>query len=166
MFRRDVDFGVRDNVLAVGGRLVDLYTPTRAYKDLVLPLHGAYQGDNAALALMTAEAFLGVPLDPEVVESAFAGVRSPGRLEIVRRQPLVLLDGAHNVAGAEALAGRARRRVRHRPENARRRAPPREGSARDAAGAGHRRSRVARLLPAAQSGAPSIPSSSPTRRVT
>ena len=103
VLRRDVDFGVRENTLAVGGRLVDLYTPTRAYPDLLLPLHGAHQADNAALALMTAEAFLGAPLDPDVVAAAFSRVVSPGRLEIVRRQPLVLLDGAHNVAGAEAL---------------------------------------------------------------
>jgi len=103
VLRRDVDFGVRENMLAVGGRLVDLYTPTRVYADLLLPLHGAHQADNAALALMTAEAFLGAPLDPDVVASAFSRVISPGRLEIVRRQPLVLLDGAHNVAGAEAL---------------------------------------------------------------
>jgi dihydrofolate synthase/folylpolyglutamate synthase len=102
-FRRDIDFGVRDNSLAVGGRLVDLYTPTRAYPDLLLPLHGAHQADNAATALMAAEAFLGTPLDGEVVRSAFAEVRSPGRLEVVRREPLVLLDGAHNVAGGEAL---------------------------------------------------------------
>jgi dihydrofolate synthase/folylpolyglutamate synthase len=67
------------------------------------PLHGAHQADNAAIALTAAEAFRGAPLDPEVVAGAFALVRSPGRLELVRRQPLVILDGAHNVAGAEAL---------------------------------------------------------------
>ena len=103
VLRRDVDFGVRENTLAVGGRLIDLYTPARAYEDVLLPLHGAHQADNAALAVMTAEAFLGAPLDPEVVAGALATVTSPGRLEVVRRQPLVLLDGAHNVAGAEAL---------------------------------------------------------------
>jgi dihydrofolate synthase/folylpolyglutamate synthase len=101
--RRDVDFGVRDNSLAVGGRLLELYTPRAAYVDVVLPLHGAHQADNAAIALMAAEGFVNGPLDPEVVADAFAQVRSPGRLEVVRRQPLVLLDGAHNVAGAEAL---------------------------------------------------------------
>ena len=101
--RRDVDFGVRDNALAVGGRLLELYTPRAAYADVVLPLHGAHQADNAAIALMAAEGFVNGALDPEVVADAFARVRSPGRLEVVRRQPLVLLDGAHNVAGAEAL---------------------------------------------------------------
>ncbi|MGH8978000.1 MAG: bifunctional folylpolyglutamate synthase/dihydrofolate synthase [Acidimicrobiia bacterium] len=103
VFRRDADFGVRENSLAVGGRLVDLYTTTRSYSDVLLPLHGAHQADNAAVAIMAAEAFLGAPLDDDVVRSALTAVRSPGRLEVVRRSPLVLLDGAHNVAGAEAL---------------------------------------------------------------
>jgi dihydrofolate synthase/folylpolyglutamate synthase len=103
VFRRDADFGVRENSLAVGGRLVDLYTPMRTYADVSLPLHGAHQADNAAVALMAAEAFLDAPLDDEVVRGALGAVRSPGRLEVVRRSPLVLLDGAHNVAGAEAL---------------------------------------------------------------
>jgi dihydrofolate synthase/folylpolyglutamate synthase len=103
MLQRDVDFGTRDNELAVGGRLVELYTPLASYADLLLPLHGAHQGENAATALAAAEAFLGPPLDRELIATAFAQVQSPGRLEVVRRQPLVLLDGAHNVAGAEAL---------------------------------------------------------------
>jgi dihydrofolate synthase/folylpolyglutamate synthase len=101
--RRDVDFGVRDDTLAIGGRLLELYTPRAAYADVVLPLHGAHQADNAAIALMAAEGFVNGALDPEVVADAFSRVRSPGRLEVVRRQPLVLLDGAHNVAGGEAL---------------------------------------------------------------
>ncbi len=100
---RDRDFGLRRNVLAVGGRLVDLYTPAAEYPDVFLALHGAHQGDNAAVALAAAEAFLHAPLPHETVEAAFRAVRSPGRLEVVGRNPLVLLDGAHNVAGAEAL---------------------------------------------------------------
>jgi dihydrofolate synthase/folylpolyglutamate synthase len=101
--RRDVDFGVRRNVLAIGGRLLDLYTSEAEYLDVKLPLHGAYQGDNAAIALAAAEAFVGDALAESVVTNAFANVRSPGRLEVVGRQPLILLDGAHNVAGAHAL---------------------------------------------------------------
>jgi dihydrofolate synthase/folylpolyglutamate synthase len=100
---RDRDFGVRSSVLAVGGRVLDLYTPGGAYPDVVLPLHGAHQADNAAVALAAAEAFLGAAVPREAVASAFATVRSPGRLEVVGRSPLVILDGAHNVAGAEAL---------------------------------------------------------------
>jgi dihydrofolate synthase / folylpolyglutamate synthase len=103
VLQRDVDFGVRDNTLAVGGRLVELYTPLASYPDLLIPLHGAYQADNAAIALAAAEAFLNAPIAADVVADAFSRVRSPGRLEVVRRTPLVVLDGAHNVAGAEAL---------------------------------------------------------------
>jgi dihydrofolate synthase/folylpolyglutamate synthase len=103
VLRRDVDFGVRDNRLAVGGRLVECFTPGATYPDLLLPLHGAHQADNAALALAAVEAFVGEPLDAATVADAFACVDSPGRLEIVGRHPLVVLDGAHNVAGAEAL---------------------------------------------------------------
>src|SRR5262249_33828459 len=100
---RGDDFGVHTNRRAHGGRLVDLFTPDARYDNVYLPLHGAHQADNAAAALAAAEAFLGRPLSAHVVADAFATVESPGRLEVVRHQPLVLLDGAHNVAGAEAL---------------------------------------------------------------
>ncbi len=100
---RDDDFGVRDEKLAHGGRLLHLFTPGGDYRDVFLPLHGAYQAENAAVALAAAETFLGAPLHRDVVQEAFANVRSPGRLEVVHHQPLVVLDGAHNVAGAHAL---------------------------------------------------------------
>jgi dihydrofolate synthase / folylpolyglutamate synthase len=103
VFRRDVDFGVSRNVLAIGGRLVDFRSPGAEYPDVFLPLHGAHQSDNAAIALAAAESFVGATLPFEVVADALSRVQSPGRLEVVGRQPLVLLDGAHNVAGAQAL---------------------------------------------------------------
>jgi dihydrofolate synthase/folylpolyglutamate synthase len=87
---RDRDFGVEGNRLAVGGRFLDLRTPEAQYEGMYLPLHGAHQGDNAAVALAAAE--------------AFASVKSPGRMEVVGRQPLCILDGAHNPAGARAAA--------------------------------------------------------------
>jgi len=65
-------------------------------------VHGAHQGDNAALALAAAEAFFGGPLNEDVVEEALAAVKIPGRLEVVGRHPLTVLDGAHNPAGARA----------------------------------------------------------------
>jgi dihydrofolate synthase/folylpolyglutamate synthase len=104
VWERDRDFGCESNHLAHAGRLVDLRMPGADYPDVYLPLHGAHQGDNAAIALAAAEAFFGAPLDAEVVEEAFAAVRVPGRLEVVGRQPLVILDGAHNPAGAAAAA--------------------------------------------------------------
>jgi dihydrofolate synthase / folylpolyglutamate synthase len=101
--RRDVDFGVRRNELAVGGRHLHLYATRAEYPDVFLPLHGAHQGDNAAVALAAAEAFVDAPLPRAVVTDAFRRMTAPGRLEVVGRNPLILLDGAHNVAGAQAL---------------------------------------------------------------
>ena len=100
---RDREFGVSANDLAHGGRLVSIFTPGGSYPEVFLSLHGAHQADNAAAALAAAEAFLGRALDDEVVAEVFGQARSPGRLEVVGHQPLVLLDGAHNVAGATAL---------------------------------------------------------------
>ncbi len=101
---RDEDFACVGNRLAVGGRLIDVRTPGAEYREVLLPLHGAHQGDNAACALAAVEAFFGAPLDEAVVDSAFAGLDVPGRLEVVGRHPLVIVDGAHNVAGMRALA--------------------------------------------------------------
>ncbi|MGA8725699.1 MAG: folylpolyglutamate synthase/dihydrofolate synthase family protein [Acidimicrobiales bacterium] len=101
---RDEDFACVGNRLAVGGRLIDVRTPGAEYREVLLPLHGAHQGDNAACALAAAEAFFGAPLEEAVVDSAFAGLEVPGRLEVVGRHPLVIVDGAHNVAGMRALA--------------------------------------------------------------
>ena len=104
VWRRDRDFGCELNRIAVGGRSVDLRTPGATYDDVFLSLHGAHQGDNAALAVTAAEAFFGRPLDHEVVREAMATVTVPGRFEVVRRNPLVVLDGAHNPPGAAAAA--------------------------------------------------------------
>jgi dihydrofolate synthase/folylpolyglutamate synthase len=101
---RGEEFDCTANRLAIGGRLVDLRTPGAAYGEILIPLHGAHQGANAACALAAAEAFFGGPLDEEVVEEAFARVRVPGRLEVVGRRPLCLVDGAHNAAGMASLA--------------------------------------------------------------
>lgn len=99
------DFRVVTTHVAHGGRMLDLITPAGEYSDVFLPLHGAHQADNAVIALVAVEAFLGgARLDGDAVAEAFGAVRSPGRLEVVGRRPLVLLDGAHNVAGAESLA--------------------------------------------------------------
>jgi dihydrofolate synthase / folylpolyglutamate synthase len=101
---RGQDFACTANRMAVGGRLIDVRTPGRSYGELLIPLHGAHQGDNASCALAAVEAFFGTPLGEDVVEGAFAGVRVPGRLEVIGRHPLVVVDGAHNVAGMLVLA--------------------------------------------------------------
>lgn len=101
---RSGQFDVVDDVLAVGGRSVTLRTPHHVVEDVFLPLHGAHQADNAAVALAAAEAFFGRGLEDELVREAFAGVEVPGRFEVVHRHPTIVLDGAHNVDGARAAA--------------------------------------------------------------
>jgi dihydrofolate synthase/folylpolyglutamate synthase len=97
---RDRDWGCEVNRLALGGRLLDLRTPGARYEEVFLPLAGAHQGDNAAAAVAAAEAFFGTPLGDDVVREALASVTVPGRMEVMMRRPLVVLDGAHNAAGA------------------------------------------------------------------
>ncbi|AEE45619.1 bifunctional folylpolyglutamate synthase/dihydrofolate synthase [Cellulomonas fimi] len=103
--REGVDIDVVERQVAVGGQLLTLRGLGGVYADVFLPLHGEFQAHNALLALVAAEAFLtgGAALDGDVVGTAFADVSSPGRLEVVRSSPTVLVDGAHNPAGVEAL---------------------------------------------------------------
>ena len=111
--RAGIDFGVRRRAVAVGGQLLDLQGLGGEYDEVFLPLYGAHQAGNAATALAAVEAFFGLrggvaegrgPINPDAVRAAFAAVTSPGRMEIVRGSPTVILDGAHNPAGAAALA--------------------------------------------------------------
>ena len=104
VWQRDEEFACTSNEIAHKGRLLSLRTPAARYRDAFLSLHGAYQGDNAAIAIAAVEAFLGEPLSGDVVEEALATATSPGRVEVVGHQPLVVLDGAHNPPGAAALA--------------------------------------------------------------
>jgi len=100
------DVACEGNEVAVGGRMVDIRTPWAVHHEVFLPLHGRHQGHNAALAVAAAEAFFDAPLSGDVVADGLGRVTSPGRLEVVGRHPLLLLDGAHNVHGMTAL-GRA-----------------------------------------------------------
>ncbi|MEM8746544.1 MAG: folylpolyglutamate synthase/dihydrofolate synthase family protein [Actinomycetota bacterium] len=104
MFVRHDDFAATSNTLAVGGRLLDLRTPTTIYPDVFVPLHGSHQGENAAVALTAVETFFAAPLPEDVVTEGFGNVVMPGRFEILGRQPLVIIDGAHNPAGADRCA--------------------------------------------------------------
>jgi dihydrofolate synthase/folylpolyglutamate synthase len=102
------DFAVGAREVAVGGQQLTLRGTTGVVPDVYLPLHGAHQADNAAIALAVVEAFLGYSgkLDVELLRRAFASIRLPGRLEVVRRTDAasVLLDGARDATGASALA--------------------------------------------------------------
>jgi len=105
--REGLEFGVIGRELAVGGQLLALRGLAGEYHDLLLPLFGDYQAGNAACALAAAEAFASPgpqagPLDERLVRTAFAGMTSPGRLEVLRRSPVVIADAAHNPAGMAA----------------------------------------------------------------
>ncbi|HLU44242.1 MAG TPA: cyanophycin synthetase, partial [Natronosporangium sp.] len=104
--REGDEFGVLRRTLAVGGQVLTLQGLGDTYEEVFLPLHGAHQAQNAAVALATVEAFLGAgpgrALDADVVREGFAQVTTPGRLERVRTAPTILLDAAHNPHGMAA----------------------------------------------------------------
>lgn len=102
MLVRGAEFDVVANDIAVGGRVFTVRTPHAMYDDVFLALHGAHQVDNAACAIVAAEAFFDRALGADVIAEACATVTSPGRLEVVSRHPVVLIDGSKNVAGAAA----------------------------------------------------------------
>ena len=98
--REGADFGVTSRELAVGGQRLEVWGRGGSYPDLLLPLFGAYQAHNAACALAAVDAFAGTGLlDGDLVRRAFAAMTAPGRLEVVRRSPVVIVDSAHNPAG-------------------------------------------------------------------
>ena len=106
--RFGVEYGVNSQALAVGGQLLSLHGLRGDYSEIFLPLFGEHQGNNAAVALAACETFLGsallAPLDEDLVRDGFAKVISPGRLEILRTSPTVMVDAAHNPHSAKSLA--------------------------------------------------------------
>jgi dihydrofolate synthase/folylpolyglutamate synthase len=98
------DWGLRARVPAVGGQALSIRGLHAEYEDLVLPIFGEFAAHSAAAAAVALEALLGRELDEGSLRSALEGATSPGRLEVVGRHPLIVLDGAHNPAAAEALA--------------------------------------------------------------
>ena len=101
-----VEFGVESRTVAVGGQMVTIQGIAGRYPDLLVPLHGAHQAQNAAVAVAALEAFFGgdkeLPFD--VLQEGFAAVTSPGRLEVVRTAPTIIVDAAHNPDGIKASA--------------------------------------------------------------
>jgi dihydrofolate synthase/folylpolyglutamate synthase len=104
--REGAEFGVLRRSVAVGGQVLALQGLGGEYDEIFLPLHGAHQAQNAAVALAAVEAFLGAGaerrLDVAAVREGFAAASAPGRLERVRSAPTILLDGAHNPHGMAA----------------------------------------------------------------
>jgi dihydrofolate synthase/folylpolyglutamate synthase len=106
--REDAEFAVLGRKVAIGGQMLELQGLGGVYSEIFLPLHGAHQAHNAAVALAAVEAFFGAgadrQLDIDAVRAGFAAAVSPGRLERMRSAPTVFIDAAHNPAGAAALA--------------------------------------------------------------
>lgn len=98
------DYEVLDRQLGVGGQMITVRTPAAVYEDVFVPLFGDYQASNAAAAIAAVEAFMGGrALDAKVVEAGMLGATSPGRLQVVRHSPTIIVDAAHNPAGAHTL---------------------------------------------------------------
>ncbi|CAB4781719.1 MAG: dihydrofolate synthase [Actinobacteria bacterium] len=103
--REGIEYSVTSRAVAVGGQLITIQGMHDTYDEIFLPLHGKHQASNAASALVAVEAFFGdQPLDIEAVRAGFAAVTSPGRCEVIHRDPTVILDAAHNPHGAKALS--------------------------------------------------------------
>ncbi|CAN2210229.1 FolC Folylpolyglutamate synthase [Candidatus Nanopelagicaceae bacterium] len=102
--REGLEYVIESRTLAVGGQLLTIKTPKDTYEEIFLPLHGKHQASNAAAALVAVEAFFGEQeLDYEAVLAGFANVQSPGRCEVLHRDPTIIIDAAHNPHGARAL---------------------------------------------------------------
>jgi dihydrofolate synthase/folylpolyglutamate synthase len=98
------DYRIQDAALAVGGWLVDVEGIYETYEDLLLPLHGRYQTRNLAVAIASVESLLARSLDLEALREGVAAATSPGRLEVIGRRPLLIVDGSHNEEGMGVLA--------------------------------------------------------------
>ncbi len=103
--REGLEYSIDSRAIAVGGQLISITGLRGHYEDIFLPLHGRHQASNAAAALIAVEAFFGEQdLDIDAVRAGFANVTSPGRCEIIHRDPTIILDAAHNPHGAKAIA--------------------------------------------------------------
>jgi len=103
--REGIEYSILSRSIAVGGQLLAIQGIKEIYTDIFIPLHGKHQASNAAAALVAVEAFFGdQDLDIDAVRAGFANVTSPGRCEVVHRDPTVILDAAHNPHGAAAIA--------------------------------------------------------------
>jgi len=102
IMREGIELDVLERSVGVGGQQLTIANPYGTHADLFLPLFGKYQASNAAVALTAVEAFVDRQLDNELVQEAFAEFSSPGRLQILKRNPTIVIDAAHNPAGIRA----------------------------------------------------------------
>ena len=104
MLLEDREWGLEQRTAAVGGQALVVRGLHATYEELLLPIYGEHAARNAASAIVAVEALLERELDADMVRAALGSATSPGRLEVLGRRPLVVLDGAHNPAAAQALA--------------------------------------------------------------
>jgi dihydrofolate synthase/folylpolyglutamate synthase len=102
--REGVEYSVIARAVAIGGQLLTIQGLKGVYDEIFIPLHGKHQASNAAAALVAVEVFFGEnELDIDAVREGFAQVKSPGRCEVIHRDPTIILDAAHNPHGSIAL---------------------------------------------------------------
>ena len=102
--REGLEYSVLSRAVAIGGQLLTIQGLKGVYDEIFIPLHGKHQASNAAAALVAVEIFFGEnELDIDAVREGFAQVRSPGRCEVIHRDPTIILDAAHNPHGGIAL---------------------------------------------------------------
>ncbi len=106
LYLQGIDFEI--SATAVDGPGFDLQTPFSSYTDLRLSLHGLFQNENAAAAIVAVEALTHRITKISVAEShirdGLLKASIPGRMEQVQSAPKVMLDGAHNPDKMEAAA--------------------------------------------------------------
>ncbi|KGA16146.1 hypothetical protein GM50_15310 [freshwater metagenome] len=102
--REGIEYSVISRAVAIGGQLLTIQGLKGVYDEIFIPLHGKHQASNAAAALVAVEVFFGEnELDIDAVREGFAQVKSPGRCEVIHRDPTIILDAAHNPHGSIAL---------------------------------------------------------------
>ena len=112
------DFQVSEFVPTDTGQLISISGLTGHYGPYAAPVFGSHQGQNLSVAVAAVEAFLGggeIQIADDILRSAISDVSSPGRLQLIKTEPALLLDGAHNPAGAQILANALRAEFSHKP---------------------------------------------------
>jgi dihydrofolate synthase/folylpolyglutamate synthase len=103
VLRAGHDIEIVSRSMGVGGQMLSIRGRHARYDELFFALHGEHQANNALLAIGAVEAFAGQALDQDALENGLRAVRTPARMEVVGRHPLVIVDGGHNPASAEVV---------------------------------------------------------------
>jgi len=102
IMREGIELDVLERSVGIGGQQLTIVNPYGTHSELFLPLFGKHQASNAAVSLTAVEAFLDRQIDHDLVQEAFAEFSSPGRLQVLKRNPTIVIDAAHNPAGIKA----------------------------------------------------------------